>query len=330
MIDSRYTIDDFERIISQGFVYKIDDTIITTIQKLSDQVGAPEYIKTPQFPKNERVKHNNDTTNMIRQPKVSSEDWEHVRSFKTTKMLKHEGIDFVVSTIRKYLNKLSEKNYDSVSEKIFEELSKIVGEGEPLEEVFVECQKVGDAIFTIASGNTFYSKIYAQLLKDLVVKFTFMQNIINKHLNSFRNIFSTIEYCSSNEDYDKFCEINKINERRRATATFYVNLMKLEVIEKKEILNIITHLQDYQSKAMDDSNNTHVVDELSEVLYIMITESKEVFITTNSEETLKLWKYIVNKVDELSQLKKHDRKGITSKTIFKNMDIMDVLSNKSN
>lgn len=324
MIESRYTLDDFFRITSDGFNYKIDTNIIDTIQKLSDQVGAPEYIKTPQFPKRECV------NNSLKQKNVSCDDWEHIRSFKATKMVKPEGIDEVVSSVRKHLNKLSEKNYLSVSEEICAELSQLVGEDEPLDKVLVECHKVGDAIFTIASGNTFYSKLYANLLKDLMNKFDFMSEIVITHFKNFKDIFSTIEYCSPNKDYDRFCEINKTNDKRRAIATFYVNLMKLEVIEQNEILNIIKYLQEYQYRVMYEADNTYVVDELSEVLFIMITDSKALFEVAISDEITKIWNSIVDDVKATSKLKKKDRPGITSKCIFKHMDILDIVNNKSN
>ena len=47
----KYGIDDFKKIMSDGFSYNLDPTILSTIQSIADQVGSPEYIKTPYFPK---------------------------------------------------------------------------------------------------------------------------------------------------------------------------------------------------------------------------------------------------------------------------------------
>ena len=53
----RYTLDDFKRIESQGIQYKLNTSVCDIIQSIADQVGAPEYIKTPQFNKRHRGYH---------------------------------------------------------------------------------------------------------------------------------------------------------------------------------------------------------------------------------------------------------------------------------
>ena len=45
----QYTKHDFDAILNDGFVYRLDAETIKIIQTISEQVGAPEYIKTPQF-----------------------------------------------------------------------------------------------------------------------------------------------------------------------------------------------------------------------------------------------------------------------------------------
>lgn len=330
MIGNRYKIDDFDKVIYDGFNYNIDPCVTEIIQMLSDQVGDPEYIRTPQFPKQDRQKYKHDINNKrnFSDNQNENQEWERLRQFKATQIVKQDGIDGVVGIIRKHLNKLSEKNYDSVSEKIRTEVTKIVGEEtEPSDQIVAECDKLGDAIFTIASSNIFYSEIYARLLKGLMNEFTFMESIVKTNFDNFKNIFSTIEYCSPNKDYDKFCEINKTNEKRRAIGAFYINLAKMEVIEKYEILNIISSLQDYQTQKMNEAEQTHVVDELSEVLFIMITDSKPVLNVCSNDDNQESWDNIINKVEKLSKMKKCDAPSITSKTIFKNMDIWDAIVN---
>ena len=50
----RYYLDTINRLMYEGFDYELDADVIDTVQMLSDQVGAPEYVRTPQFPKNNR------------------------------------------------------------------------------------------------------------------------------------------------------------------------------------------------------------------------------------------------------------------------------------
>ena len=52
-----YTFEDIEDIINNGINYKLSKNILDQIQLISDKVGAPEYIKTPQFEKREKRKN---------------------------------------------------------------------------------------------------------------------------------------------------------------------------------------------------------------------------------------------------------------------------------
>ncbi len=55
-----YTAEDFTTVLYNGFDYSVSQEIIDQIQQLSDKVGAPEYVKTPQFiTKNKRKNKNN-------------------------------------------------------------------------------------------------------------------------------------------------------------------------------------------------------------------------------------------------------------------------------
>ena len=62
----QYTKHDFDAILNDGFVYRLDAETIKIIQTISEQVGAPEYIKTPQFEKKNGRNYDNinDNNNM--------------------------------------------------------------------------------------------------------------------------------------------------------------------------------------------------------------------------------------------------------------------------
>ena len=364
----RYDLDTINRLMYEGFDYELDADVIDTVQMLSDQVGAPEYVRTPQFPKNNR--HYEPTSNASKgggrrnrylngggggngngngngnSGETSDANWNSLRQFQSTKIVKREGVDGTIDTIRKHLNKISEKNYSNQRDNIFQELRQIVeksiGEGaEDKEESAEDKQesvedkqesaedkfdKVGCAIFSIASGNKFYSEMYAQLYKELMDEFPIMKTIFNNNLVKFRGIFNTIEYCDSEKDYDKFCAINKDNEKRRATAMFYVNLMKLDIISAGEITCIISDLLAYQMSKMVEADNKHIVDELSEVIFIMVMKTIPCFQENgkckDADATVE-WNAIVDFVRNTAAMKVSDYPSITSKSIFKYMDIVD-------
>lgn len=45
----QYTIVDYEEITNAGFICNLSQETLNIISKLSEQVGAPTYIKTPIF-----------------------------------------------------------------------------------------------------------------------------------------------------------------------------------------------------------------------------------------------------------------------------------------
>lgn len=335
----RYGIEDFNRLIHEGFDYELDANVREIIQTLSDQVGAPEYIRTPQFPKT-----NNPTGNVSRvegpvrrnkygQGGTTEEEWKTLRNFQATKLVRKEGLEKTIDTIRKYLNKISEKNYTNQRDYIFNELKEVVNNNEVLdtndhaldksnvnEQVSNEFDKVAGAIFSIASGNMFYSKLYARLYQEMMEEFPMMNKMFKDNLIKFRDIFHTIEYCDSAKDYDKFCAINKENEKRRAIALFYVNLMKLGVVSREEIIIMIKEVHEYQMAKIVEEGNKHIVDELSEVISIMTMNAVPDFTGVHIHVE---WENIVKCIENVASMKVSEHPSITSKSIFKHMDIMD-------
>lgn len=358
----QYTLDDINRTIKEGFVYKLPESTISIIQSIADQVGAPEYVKTPHFIKNsERLqnnsnhnqnsssstasssaasssasmdkthftnnynkynnKRNNNNNNKIKIPELTDQDWDNIRKFQATVLLKKEGISASIDQIRKHLNKITTKTYTTLKEDIINEINKIIKQGDiETPELLDEVNKIGDAIFTIASGNGFYSSMYAKLYKELMDLFPFMKTIFQTNFENFRALFNKIDYCDPSKDYDAFCNNNKANEKRRALGLFYVNLMLHGIIEEEKILEIIVDLQKYILTSIDTPEHKQIVDELSEILFILIT-------TEHNKRDLKLksWADVINCVKQISTMKTAQHISVTNKTIFKHMDILDII-----
>lgn len=314
---TRYEITQIENIINGGIQFELPKDVLDIITSIANQVGAADYIRTPQFNKKNTVVNNvpynknNNNKKRNKNLEVQDEDWDTIRKFQTTEIKKKDGIDANIDNIRKHLNKITEKNYEKMYEQICEEISLITDSTKD------ELNKIGEAIFTIASGNAFYSKTYAKIYNDLMNKYNFMNDIFNDNLNKFSELFTTIEYCNPNTDYDKFCENNKTNDKRRSLCTFYVNLMKENAISKTNMIEIINNIQKYMMEKLSQEGNKEIVDELSENLFILITNSSE---ELDDEDE---WDEIITIVSTYSKCKVKDYPSATTKSIFKHMDILD-------
>ena len=341
----QYTNTDFERIEFEGFTYNLTSETIKIIQNLAEQVGSPGYIKTPQFEKRDNVaaatvsgKKISYTTNTLnigltrngggggsggngRNQEITDADWESLRRFQATVIAKKEGIDGAIDQIRKHLNKLTAKTYNTLRDKIIAEINLIIKDGDTgSPELISELNKIGEALFSIASGTSFYSSIYATLYRELMEQFAFMRSIFRTNFETFNILFKKFDYCDSTKDYDKFCENNKTNEKRRAISLFYVNLMNQGTIDVNDILHIVVELQENMIEYIKKEDSKNIVEELTEVLFIIISNG-----VSKLSHVIDGWESIKFMVSRISQMKVNAYPSISNKTIFKHMDLLDII-----
>jgi hypothetical protein len=327
---SKYTLEDFENVIYNGFEYTIPDNVLETISKLAMEVGSPDYVKTPLFPKKERVVANANGTagapikDMGKKKRgnkameiTSNDDWEALRNFQTTKMDVKTGLDGDFDTIRSYINKLTDKNYNEMSTKIIELITKVVTENADTDLTMISAN-----IFDIASSNRYYSTIYAQLYSDLSDKFEFIKNKYQENLEKFIESLNTIEYVDPNVNYDKFCEINKANEKRKSLAAFYLNLANKNVIPMSEIIKITRNLLAIVYEFISIDNKKNEVDELTEIIHVLYNSSE--FYNEHEDDYEKINGFTINEIiGKISESKTKDYKSLTSRTLFKFMDFAE-------
>ena len=343
----QYTLQDFNDILSGGFSYDLKDSnVIELVSSLSNKVGAPTYIKTPIFPKREKpnvVGTDQSTSNCnasqenssssSRRPRnkpsqISDEDWGMIRTFQKTEMKKTEGIEKRIDTIRSLLNKLTDATYSVVESEILSEVNNIIrGEddggahdnGVDIDEENIN--KIAHSIFNTASSNMFYSALYAKLFKQLVQCHDVFTKVFEKSYSEFVGLFKKVEYVDPNVDYNKFCEVTKMNDKRKAMSMFIVNLMKESMLESDSVVDIITELQEMVNSYIKQANKTNELEELNENIFILLTNGKSVLSTHDK------WDSIVSHIKFLSilKVKMKEYPSVNNKLIFKNMDMLEEL-----
>ena len=107
---TKYTLEQFNNIIFDGFDYTVSPEIIKIISNLALEVGSPSYIKTPIFKKKD-IFNNTDPkkkvgggggTGIALDP-----DWKS--DFQVTKFTEKSGIDAQIDNICSHLNKITDK-----------------------------------------------------------------------------------------------------------------------------------------------------------------------------------------------------------------------------
>jgi len=296
------------KIYSQQDYYKTEnielpDVIITLINKLAAEVGAPNYQKTPIFKQKRNRKYD-------KRDEISNKDWETLRNFKTTELKKNEEgtLNAEIDTIRSLLNKITGKNYDTLKVEISDNIEKHIDNEDNLNEI---CK----SIFEIGSMNSFWSEMYARLCKELVEKFDIMKDICKTNFTNFLDLFKNITNYNSEEDYDKFCETNKINQKRRSMSSFFIHLMNFGIINVDNMYNLIYTLIENIEENKDDKTKLFCNDEIIENLSILITKGKEKLI--HNEDS---WASVISVIETYAKTKYY---GLTKKTTFKCYDILD-------
>jgi hypothetical protein len=310
-----YNRADYDRIKREGFTFVLPAETMSAIKTIASNVGAPEYIKTPHFEK--RIHRTR-----VPPKEISDTEWDSLRNFKTTALEKKKGIELSIDTIRKHLNKMTDKTYENLKVHIITEIDLILGSSTDVlsEELLVELNRIGDSVFEIASGNGFYSHMYATLYKELMAKYDFMKTIFTNKIDTDVSIFTDFNYCDPNKDYDTFCKNNKTNEKRRALGLFYVNLMLQDIIPVEKIVSMVEELQTDILDYIKKEHNVNIVEEMSELIYILVIKGAAKLKTLPDA-----WTDIVERINLVSAKKVKSEPSISNKTIFKHMDMQSAI-----
>lgn len=310
----RYYLSDFENYISQNKLQNLPDKTLNIITQLASQVGAPEYVKTPQFKPN--------YTNFNRRRKKENEfiddnDWETFRNFQTTEIVKHEGLDINLHKMRKSLNILTSKNYSKILNEIVEEFDFVMKNKTP-NDVLV----ISNLFYEIVSTNTLYSNLSAKLFKELFDKTDNFKKILDQNVKNIELKINNIKYIDPDIDYDLFCDNNKNNEKIRGEFLFLSNLVKIDVVSIDCAINIIDILFTILNKYIEEKDKKNEIDEISEIIYIFVTNVFNTIKNFDNEKSNNIFSTIEN----ISKMKIKTTPGISNKCIFKHMDLLDELS----
>lgn len=235
--------------------------------------------------------------------------------FKATVIEKKIGIDRIIDEIRVMLNKISETTINKYTNLIIEKINNL--QHDISSDEFI---KIGETIFSIACMNVFYVHLYADLYKELIDNFAFFTHIFNNNVESYLELFDVIEIVDPIKDYNKYCEVKKQNDARKATSAFYTHLMLKGILDKKIILNLMLKLQNKleNNKCNKEKKDENI--ELCENIAIFIELGKNVL-----KNELQ-WEEIISNIKLISSSPLASNEGLTNKIIFKYMDILDMIT----
>lgn len=236
---------------------------------------------------------------------------KHLRSEKT------EGIQRDIREIRGCLNKMTDKTYDDMYHSILTKMDALV-ENEAVNDE--DLTKVCESIFETASGNQFYSHLYARMYHTLMLRYRSLERVFRENYGTFTSIFENIRTANPDVDYDLFCQVNVENERRRALAVFMANLMNAGVITVDDMNKIIECFFVKFNDFCKESENKHICDEIIETIGYVIKTGKTIL---GDDPDFMSEHGALNRLRIISKLPTKENAGITKKVMFKCLDILD-------
>ena len=235
-----------------------------------------------------------------------------ITPFNATKLEKSTGLKKNTDDIRLQLNKLTDKNYIDIRKLIYDVLDGI-------DEVDFDANILSNIIFDLASSNRFYSNTYAQLFADLMTRYEYMKPAFENSIQSYTVMFDDIKYVEPNDNYEEFCEINKINEKRKSTSMFFVNMMKNNIIARERIISFLLILLNKFEEFIHLPDKKNEVNEICENFGILF-DPKEDYTNDAKINDLIISEYLT----KVAKSKVSDYKSFTNKTKFKIMDLLGI------
>jgi len=331
-----YNLQQVNTIMFAGLDYTIPDETIILLNYLTEQIGSNSFINDKIFHKKEQKEDalSNDPSLNFKTDKKKrkgnkgmenfSEDWNTIRSFQTTKIEQKTGIDAIIDKLKLTLSKLTKDKFQIIKEQIIAGINEII-ENNTNVEIFTD--KIGNMLFDIALNNKFLSKMYADFYTELLSIYDWLRPIVNNHLESYLDLFENMQYFDSDKNYDKFCDMNTINERRKLVTQMFVNLSLNNVISKQQIYELLVLLLKKIFYLINQVDKKYEVDEITENIAILFNKETIEYVEKNNFDANK---YMINdlSVIELVTLfaksKAKDYKSLSNKAIFKYMDLVEM------
>jgi hypothetical protein len=335
-----------------GVCVKLDNTIADKIDVLSSEINS--YVKTlpvlednykkrykrnnkgyghssqPSSPSNQsNFKYNepiSPTANAINVYSESEYNKEIVFNKKPVAM--KEGKEKCYNELKLAFNKMTTKNYDTIITSIKTLVEQLI-ENEQSDDDDDETETPYQKIFGIIMNVICQTKnngVYVKSLKELIGKYPIFVSSLDIFINDYYTSYEKMVDVNPSEDYEKYCILMKKNEQRKNKSSFIIGLYNDNLLKSDELVELLKWCLTMVLQGVNEEGKTLFVEELSENIYIMISflVDKEEFIHDKENK----WDEIKEMIYTCAKLKATETKSLSSRIIFKYMDVVDILSKK--
>jgi hypothetical protein len=249
-------------------------------------------------------------------PKITDDDWEMMRNFKTTKIATKTGIEKVWSDIRVALNKMSASTYDKITQQVFGFLAEYFA-GDLCNET--NTQTLTTNIITLCCSNKIYVELFSHFYLEACEKHDCFREAISPFVEE--TFTQTVPaYVDSDVDYDAYCVYNKQIDARKNKNLFIVQLTKRGLVEETKLLDMVSWYMDEIMTNIIKDGRAKEIEDMTENLFLLVSGNTSHF--TSHE----MWNdKIVPAIETLGKSTNKSYPSISNRIVFKFIDIIDAL-----
>jgi hypothetical protein len=180
-------------------------------------------------------------------------------------------------------------------------------------------QIVAEVLFDICSTNRFYSKLYADLYSALVSENTALQTHLKHRVAIILETFRHLTFVNEDhENYDALCRRNDENDRNRSVAEFLKNLNQNGLINDSTIIQTCEDILKSVLSVINEDNYDDSIFMAVDIIAILYDKSKMSTSKLDDRTTYN------DCLEKFARSKKKQYKSLSSKTIFKLMDLIGI------
>ena len=295
----QYTLEDFANQRFHGVDFQLPEDIVSLINALAGQLHISEQPETVVANRRLTKPGSGGPTKV-----VDNQQWTRTKPFKTTTIEQKTGVEKTLNDIRYCLNNISENNFKKQLQNTLEHIHSDMSSD--------MIQSIAECIRDSASTNKMNAALYAQLFSHVVRAFPDFAVYPSQFVDTFVHDLTHLVCVSSSENFDLFSAYNKANDKRKGLVCFLVYLLREGLIEKNAIDQAVQSLVDLIHVWIDADGKTSEVDEVTDTIAIfakMLTDKSAAWF---------------DKIKEISKYKAKEHKSLSSRSVFKFMDMTGV------
>ena len=268
--------------------YCIRSDITKLIDEYTNLVSSPNYNKTPHF--------------LIKKSIILNSN--------------RGKIDILQDSLKKTLNKITNKNYDKLILEVVTILNNLFNH---IKEDNTEKGKIIEVLFNSFFLSSINIDLNIRLCFRIIEEFNFIEDYFNNFINNIKNLYKDINICRS-ISFEELDKVNKNNSIVKNKIIFYCRLQKTGRLDKKLLNNCIIHYQNLIFNISQQDNSKLECDEISELLLTFLNEKDELIMDDPDENI------IINNIKTIANSNVNDKRNLSYKIILKHKNILSKLN----